>query len=154
MEIVHAPNENNVTKSRYPRTISFWRLLTDQGAITQEILDYDYVGSGTEDHPYAVAWTPYDPRNPMQFSLAKKVTITLATSFATLIVSLTSSTYVGSIKMTISYFDTTNEVATLGLSFFVLGFSIGPLIWVSGSSWRRTILSISGQIVNITNTKH
>ncbi|EXJ89654.1 hypothetical protein A1O3_02721 [Capronia epimyces CBS 606.96] len=129
MAVTSVKMEKNALESSCPRTISYWRLMTDQGAITQEVLDYEYVGSGTEDDPYVVAWIPDDPRNPMQFSFARKVTITSITGFATLIVSLTSSAYVGSIGQILSYFDVDNEVASLGLSLFVLGFSLGPLVW-------------------------
>ncbi|KAI9925913.1 hypothetical protein ASPWEDRAFT_42575 [Aspergillus wentii DTO 134E9] len=112
-----------------PETIPHWRLLTDQGVVTREILEYDYPGSGTQDDPYAVSWIPNDPRNPMLFSLGKKITITLTVAFSTLIVSLTSSAYSGSIKQIMSHFEASEEVATIGLSLFVLGFAIGPLLW-------------------------
>lgn len=115
--------------SNYPRTISYWRLMTDQQVITQEILNQEYAGSGTEDDPHIVSWLPEDPRNPMQFTMAKKVLVVFVTGFATLIISLASSGYSGSIKGIIRYFDVAEEVATLGLSLFVIGFSVGPLIW-------------------------
>lgn len=113
----------------YPRTISFWRLMTDQQVITQEILNHEYAGSGTEDDPHVVSWLPDDPRNPMQFAMARKVMVVLVTGLATLIISLASSAYSGSIGGVIQHFDISDEVATLGLSLYVIGFSVGPLIW-------------------------
>jgi multidrug resistance protein len=109
--------------------IPYWRLLTDQGVITQEILEYEYIGNGTDLDPYAVSWIPNDPRNPLLFDTAKKVTITLAVAFSTLIVSLTSSAYSGSMRQIENHFQVSTEVATIGLSLFVLGFAIGPLFW-------------------------
>jgi hypothetical protein len=113
----------------YATKISFWRLMTDQHVITRDIFEYDYPGSGTENDPFVLSWLKDDPRNPMQFTMAKKVAITLATSFATLIVSLTSSAYTGSISGIITHFEISTEVATLGLSLYIFGFSVGPLVW-------------------------
>lgn len=113
----------------YPRTISFWRLVTDQQVITQEILNHEYAGSGTENDPHVVSWLPEDPRNPIQFAMARKVMIVVMTGFAALIISLASSAYSGSIGGVIQHFNISEEVATLGLSLYVIGFSIGPLLW-------------------------
>lgn len=128
-----APNRDtmngNTMVPSYPRTVSFWRLMTDQQVITWEILNYEYAGSGTEEEPYVVSWLPHDPRDPMQFSMARKVTTVLATAFATFVVSLASSAYSGSIQSIISHFNVSEEVATSGLSLFVFGFSVGPILW-------------------------
>ncbi|KAL2801953.1 major facilitator superfamily domain-containing protein [Aspergillus granulosus] len=112
-----------------PNKVSFWRLLTDQGVVTQDVLNYDYTGLGTESDPYIVSWIEHDVRNPMHFPLQRKVTITFVTAFATLIVSLSSSAYAGSMERVIDSFHVGETVATLGLSLFVLGFSVGPLVW-------------------------
>ncbi|RAL17085.1 MFS transporter [Aspergillus homomorphus CBS 101889] len=109
--------------------IPFWRLLTDQGVITQEIIDHHYPGSGTDEDPYAVTWLPQDPRNPMQFSETKKWTFTMMMALATLAVALVSSAYTGGIVEIEKDFGIGTEVATLGVSLFVLGFAIGPLLW-------------------------
>ncbi|RMJ24500.1 transporter [Aspergillus sp. HF37] len=114
---------------KYGYSIPFWRLVVDQGAITQDVLDYDYPGSGTEQDPFVVSWIPDDARNPMRFSLLQKLTITITVSMATLVVSIASSAYSGAMKQVIDYFDVGHEVATLGLSLFVLGFALGPLFW-------------------------
>lgn len=50
-------------------------------------------------------------------------------SLATFGVSLASSAYAGGIDEVISSFNVSQEVATLGVSVFVLGFAIGPLFW-------------------------
>jgi MFS family permease len=103
--------------------------MTDHQVITRDILEYDYPGSGTKRDPFLVSWLKDDPRNPMQFSLVKKVTITVVTGFATLVVSLTSSAYTGSISGIVRHFEVSTEVANLGLSLFIFGFSVGPLVW-------------------------
>lgn len=122
----------------YRASIPYWRMLTDQAAITQEVLDYDYPGSGTEEDPYSVSWIPNDPRNPMQFSTMRKLSITLIVAFSTMVVSLTSSAYSGSVGEVVAYFGVSTQVATLGLSLFVLGFAVGPLLWAPLSEVWQT----------------
>ncbi|KAJ5923719.1 bicyclomycin resistance protein [Penicillium verhagenii] len=122
-------HSEDVKELEYQSYIPFWRLLIDQQIITKEVLDHKYEGSGTEDDPYVVRWLTVDPRNPMEFSMARKAVITFATAIATFVISLTSSAYSGSIQGVIDEFDIGREVATLGLSLFVFGFAVGPLIW-------------------------
>lgn len=111
------------------RTIPFWRQVIDQGAITQDVLNYKYAGSGTEEDPFVVSWIPHDPRNPMLMSTNKKVGITIVVSAAALAVAVASSAYSGAIEQVMEDLDVGNEVATLGLSLFVIGFALGPLFW-------------------------
>lgn len=128
-----------------PTRITFWRLVFDQKVITQEVAQYPYPGSGTEDDPYAVSWLPNDPRNPMQFSAVKKWAITFLVSFVTLAVALVSSAFSGGMSQIIQDFGVEEEVVILGVSLFVLGFAIGPLIWAPLSEifGRRHIFTIS-----------
>ncbi|KAJ5747135.1 uncharacterized protein N7511_008831 [Penicillium nucicola] len=121
--------ENDAVQAALPRRIPHWRILTDQGVVTPEIIDYPYVGSGTEEDPYVVEWIPNDPRNPMEFSLALKWMYTVIVAFATFAVSLSSSAYAGSIKEVVTDLNASEEVATLGVSMFVIGFAVGPLLW-------------------------
>lgn len=116
-------------ESPAPSKIPYWRKVYDQAGITDEVLHHPYSGSGTEKEPYLVQWIPDDPRNPMLFTTATKWFITLVLAVATLAVSLVSSAYTGGIAEIIREFDISQEVATLGVSLFVLGFAIGPLLW-------------------------
>ncbi|KAI9670601.1 MAG: MFS siderochrome iron transporter 1 [Alyxoria varia] len=100
-----------------------------QGAITQSMIDAEYEGSGTEDDPYLVTWIDEDPRNPMRYSNLKKWTLVNIVAVATLAVAFVSSAYAGGVTQIIADFQCSNEVATLGISLFVLGFAIGPLLW-------------------------
>lgn len=111
------------------RTIPFWRQIVDQGAVTQDVLNYNYPGSGTDEDPFVVSWIPNDPRNPMLMSTSKKVGITVVVSAAALSVAVGSSAYSGAMQQVIEDLDVGNEVATLGLSLFVIGFALGPLFW-------------------------
>lgn len=128
-----------------PSKIPFWRLIFDQKVITEEVARYPYAGSGTEDDPYAVVWIPNDPRNPMNFRSIKKWAITVLVSFVTLAVALVSSAYSGGMSQIVEDFGVEEEIAILGVSLFVLGFAIGPLIWAPLSEifGRRHIFTIS-----------
>ena len=116
-------------KTQNARSIPYWRQVLDQGAVTQDIVQFDYPGSGTEQDPYVVSWIPNDPRNPMLLQTWRKVTITLVVSMATFAVAIASSCYSGAIKQVVEDLHVDNELATLGLSLFVLGFALGPLFW-------------------------
>ncbi|KAJ5646062.1 hypothetical protein N7490_002434 [Penicillium lividum] len=136
---------SNGDEASLPSKIPFWRLIFDQKVITEEVARYPYAGSGTEDDPYAVIWIPRDPRNPMNFRAVKKWAITILVSFITLAVALVSSAYSGGISQIIEDFGVAEEVAILGVSLFVLGFAIGPLIWAPLSEifGRRHIFTIT-----------
>lgn len=105
--------------------IPYWRLIVEQEIVTKEIVKYPFPGTGTEEDPFVVTWIANDPRNPMRFSQVKKWTITLLVALAALAVSLDSSAYTGGIAQIEAEFHIGTEVATLGVSLFVLGFAIG-----------------------------
>ncbi|KAJ5131993.1 hypothetical protein N7448_006151, partial [Penicillium atrosanguineum] len=86
----------------HPVKIPFWRILVDQGASNQAILDHEYPGSGTEHDPFVVTWIPNDCRDPHLFSFPSKICIMLVAASSTLI---------------------------LIPALDVLGFAIGPLLW-------------------------
>src|SRR6478735_8147115 len=111
------PNDAEYTKTK---ALPHWRLVIDQAGVTPEVLAYDYQGSGTEQDPFVVQWIPHDPRNPQQWSDSKKWFITAAVATATLTVSLVSSAYTGGMKQIIRDIHLSEEVATLGISLFVL----------------------------------
>lgn len=111
------------------RTPSHWRIVASQSLVTPAVLRYSYLGLGTVDDPYVVEFIPDDKRNPMGFPMWKKWVITLLVAFATLAVAFVSSAYTGGIQQIIEEFGASEEVVTLGVSLFVLGFAIGPLFW-------------------------
>ncbi|KAI1957886.1 MFS siderochrome iron transporter 1 [Ophidiomyces ophidiicola] len=113
----------------HPSKIPYWRQVAQPGVVTQEIIDYPYDGLGTENDPYIVEWLPNDPRNPLLFSNTKKWFITMLVAMTTLAVALISSAYTGGGNQIMREFRVGPEVMTLGVSLFVLGFAIGPLLW-------------------------
>lgn len=123
------------------RSISWFRLVYDQALVTPEVRDWKYNGSGTEEDPFVVVWIDSDPRNPMLWAQWKKWWLVGLVSIATLAVSFASSAYTGGLSEVIVQFNTSDEVVTLGVSLFVLGFAIGPLIWAPMSElFGRQIL--------------
>ncbi|KAI1411114.1 MFS general substrate transporter [Hypoxylon sp. FL1857] len=109
--------------------LPYWRLVIDQAGVTPEVANFPYEGSGTEADPYVVKWIPDDPRNPMNFSAFRRWLITGVVAFATLAVALVSSAYSGGVAEIIAAFHISQELAILGVSLFVVGFAVGPLLW-------------------------
>ena len=124
--------------------VQHWHLVKSQSLITDAVLNYHYKGSGSESDPYQVEFIPHDPRNPMNFPMWKKWFMTMTVAIATLAVAFVSSAYTGSISQVIEEFHCSQEVAILGVSLFVLGFAIGPLLWAPMSElYGRQVLFIS-----------
>ena len=109
--------------------IPHFKMILNQGVVTKEMLEYDYEGSGTEEDPYVVEWMENDPRNPMTWGLVKKWTCMVCMAFATLVVAFCSSAFTGGIQQILRGFQVSQEVVTLGVSLFVVGFALGPLLW-------------------------
>ena len=65
----------------------------------------------------------------MLYGQWKKWTITALASLSTLAVALLSSVYAGGQDSIVPEFGIGGEVFTLGVSLFVLGFALGPLLW-------------------------
>ncbi|KAI9839887.1 MAG: hypothetical protein M1819_000079 [Sarea resinae] len=129
MEKVDPEGPTPDVEAQKPTRIPYWKLVADQGVLTPEVIKHDYAGSGTEEDPYSVEWIANDSRNPMLFSQTKKWSITMLAAFTTLAVAMVSSAYTGGVDEIMKEFGVGNEVVTLGVSLFVLGFAIGPLIW-------------------------
>jgi len=125
--------EKDVEASQSERISHFKRVL-DQAALTDDIINAPYKGAGTEKDPYIVTWIDNDPINPMNYSQSLKWFIVTLVAIATLAVAFVSSAYSGGIKEILIEFGIAQIIGTLGISLFVLGFAIGPLMWapVSG----------------------
>lgn len=116
--------------------ISFWNLIFDQGYVSQAIIDGNYDSSGTEEDPYQVSWLENDERVPLSFSEVSKWFITVLVGIATMAVAW---------YVVILDFQVSEEVAILEISLFVVGFAVGPLVWVPLSEiyGRRYIMIAS-----------
>ncbi|KAF1956055.1 benomyl/methotrexate resistance protein [Byssothecium circinans] len=139
------PERQNVDPESGRQGIPHFKLLLEQGTVTDEIVKWQYEGSGTEEDPYVVEWIENDPRNPMTWGKTKKWICTFCMAFATLTVSFCSSAFSGGIQQIIREFEASQEVVTLGISLFVLGFALGPLLWAPFSELygRQKIFFVS-----------
>ena len=109
--------------------ISYWRTVFDPGHCTPAVRSHSYEGEGTRKSPFVVTWLDSDPRNPYNWPVAKKVVITCCISASSLAAALSSSAYTGSTLQIEQHFHVSTEVVTLGLSLFVLGFAVGPILF-------------------------
>ncbi|KAK4106492.1 MFS general substrate transporter [Parathielavia hyrcaniae] len=110
-------------------TPSHWFLVTHPAGVTDAVLNHAYPGQGTAESPFVVDFLPEDGSNPQRYSLSKKWIITLFQALATLAVAFVSTAYSGGVLEIIRFFHVSTTVAILGLSLFVFGFAIGPLLW-------------------------
>ncbi|KIW67232.1 hypothetical protein, variant [Phialophora macrospora] len=83
----------------------------------------------TKTDPFEVRWDgPNDRACPRNFNSARKWFIVFITSFASFCVTFTSSTYTTTYGQLMKEFHCSREIATLGLSLFVLGLAFGPML--------------------------
>ncbi|RDW84883.1 hypothetical protein BP6252_02473 [Coleophoma cylindrospora] len=79
---------------------------------------------------FLVSWDgPDDPDNPLNFPARVKCTIVLLTGAVTFCVSFASSVFSTATAATALEFHVSEEVMILGVSLYVFGFALGPLIW-------------------------
>ncbi|KAJ7581004.1 MFS general substrate transporter [Mycena floridula] len=88
-----------------------------------------YPGSGTSSSPFIVSFPPNDPHNPYNWSHTKKWLVTAQLALATWTVSFSSSAYAGGLANTEVDLGISQEIAVLGISLYVLGFAVGPLLF-------------------------
>ncbi|KAL2139655.1 hypothetical protein VTI28DRAFT_4880 [Corynascus sepedonium] len=114
------------------------------------MLEHNYVGSGTQDDPYIVMFLEDDPRDPMGFPLWLRWVLCIAAGYVTFSVAFLSSAYSGSIRDISQDLDASPESATLGLSLFLLGFVLGPLVWApSSEAFGRQAILVSTTTVHV-----
>jgi hypothetical protein len=109
--------------------VSHLQRVLHQGVLTDDIINHPYKGSGTEEDPFLVTWIDNDQVNPQNYPMALKWSITMLVAVATLAVAFVSSAYSGGIAEVLKDFKVAQIIGTLGISLFVLGFAIGPLLW-------------------------
>ncbi|EPQ58477.1 MFS general substrate transporter [Gloeophyllum trabeum ATCC 11539] len=110
-----------------------------------------YAGAGTRENPYIVDWDRNDPENPYNWPKRRKWLITSQLAISTWTVSFGSSAYSGGLRFTESMFHVSEEVAVLGISLYVLGFGLGPLVFAPlGEMYgRRRIFLITMSVYTL-----
>ncbi|KJZ69001.1 hypothetical protein HIM_11603 [Hirsutella minnesotensis 3608] len=82
------------------------------------------------DRDFLVDWYGSDDAdNPQNWSNGKRFVVTLIICLYTFVVYTTSAIYVSSVEGVIDEFHVTQLEASLGLSLYVLGYGMGPLIF-------------------------
>jgi hypothetical protein len=123
--IHNAPlNITSSSRQRVTRTQSLTRRNTNRGRFThplshvktteEEIVDFD---------------GPDDPYRPINWPFRKKVVTTLLYGLTTMGSTWASSVYSPAISQISDEYHVGTEVSLLGLSFLLLGFGLGPLLW-------------------------
>ncbi|KAH7136396.1 major facilitator superfamily transporter [Dactylonectria macrodidyma] len=110
-------------------SVSHFCLVLDQAEISHHVLHYAYQGAGTAESPFLVELLPGDPFDPMAFPKWRKWTITFLLAIASLAVAFASTAYSSGMEDIAQQFRVSSEVALLGLSLFILGLAVGPLLW-------------------------
>ncbi|KAK1985952.1 multidrug resistance protein [Colletotrichum cereale] len=76
-----------------------------------------------------VEFLPNDPENPQNWSLAKKVFVTVQICLLTSTIYIGSAIYTAGLKDVMLVFGVSQVSALLGLTLFVAGYGLGPMIW-------------------------
>ncbi|KAL2846722.1 major facilitator superfamily domain-containing protein [Aspergillus pseudodeflectus] len=99
----------------------------------------------TSPSEFVVTWDDNDAMNPRSFGTTKKWIITSILSIGSLCVTCTSSMYTVTYDQLTEEFGCSRLIATLGLSFFIWGLGLGPLVLAPLSEFygRRKIYIIS-----------
>lgn len=91
-----------------------------------------------EKKAYLVDWEPDDKANPRNWSTPYKSWITFQLGMLALAASLGSSIISPAEDAVMAYTHISSEVAVLPVSFYILGFAFGPLLWAPVSEiWGR-----------------
>ncbi len=90
---------------------------------------------GDDSDPYLVDWNgPKDLDNPKNWSNPKKVLVTFLVCLLTTTVYMASAIYTPGIPLFSEYFGIGTVPATLGLSLYVIGYAIGPMVGLAAMS--------------------
>lgn len=79
----------------------------------------------------AVDWIEDDSHNPRNWSFGKKLFVTFQICLLTTAVYMGSAIYTAGIVDIESDFHVSQTSALVGLTLFVLGYALGPMVWVS-----------------------
>lgn len=88
-----------------------------------------------------VTWAPNDPQNPRNWSTPKKLFVTAQICLLTTSVYIGSAIYTAGLQGIEAQFHISQVKALLGLTLFVLGYALGPMVWVCSFHHLLTLLS-------------
>lgn len=121
------------------------RFLSLSIEIDDSEINRSYTGNGTNQDPYLVENLQNDRHSALNFPKRKKYTIAVLHAMSFFALTFGSSVYASSIPDVMQRFAVSEEVATLGLALYVLGFAVGPILWAPMSEvyGRRPTFVIS-----------
>ena len=70
-----------------------------------------------------------DPYNPLNWPFGKKIVTTMLYGFTTMGATWASAVYAPAVTEVSRDYNVSKEVSTLGVSLFLFGFGLGPLLW-------------------------
>lgn len=109
--------------------IPLYQLVLSQDTVTDDVLNHEWDGSGTEQDPYLVEWLLEDSRDPHQMQNWLKMSITILQAASFLSITFASSALSAANPQIQEIFGASDELVIADTSLFVLAFAIGPAIW-------------------------
>lgn len=79
---------------------------------------------------------PDDPLHAQNWPMRKKILTAIMLGYTTLVSAFTSSIFSTATRTVAEQYHVSTEVGLLGLSFYVLGFALGPIFWAPLSELR------------------
>ncbi|KAL8286137.1 hypothetical protein RQP46_004625 [Phenoliferia psychrophenolica] len=100
---------------------------------------------GSAEAPFIVRWEDGDVTNPMLWPAAKRWRIVAVVAIEGLCTTFASSVYAGGLRPMGAYFEVGPTIVTLGLSLYLFGFAVAPMLWapLSEMSGRRIVFLCS-----------
>ncbi|WRT66674.1 uncharacterized protein IL334_003634 [Kwoniella shivajii] len=119
-----------------PRSDSNGEASTDEQVYVES--HFSYPGKGTLAEPYLVDFGPDDKTNPYNWNKTYRWWLTMLIGVTALCPPFASVSYSSTIISILPVFGMSRELSTAGISLFILGTSLGPLIWAPISEiWGR-----------------
>lgn len=138
----------NTTSPRVATPVQYF--LSTPARFDHDVCEQRYAGRGTVEEPYVVEYLPNDRQDALNFPKSRKRNIALFQSASFFAVTFSSSVYSSGIEQVMQHFHMSDELAILGLSLYVLGFALGPLLWAPMSEvYGRKLTFVTSYTVYI-----
>ncbi|KAJ8062305.1 hypothetical protein OCU04_008852 [Sclerotinia nivalis] len=106
-------------------------------------LGKDYPPALPAQEEYVVEFDgPDDPLHAVNWPMRKKILTAVMLGYTTLVSAFTSSIFSTATRVVAAQYNVSTEVGLLGLSFYVLGFAFGPILWAPLSELKGRRLPI------------
>lgn len=89
----------------------------------------DELEKGKPQNYILIDYREHDPDHPRNWSLAKKCFVTFQISLLTFSIYIGSAIYSSGLEDITQHFGVSQTVAILGLTLYVIGYGLGPMVW-------------------------